>query len=133
MKALIVLAIIGAISVKRETRQLFQIHGSLDTRQQWFRQTQGLLLLALRSQMNRCKWQPEAMLPKPPPGPRQSLPLSLTTHRDSAGPCMVSGRTGVQSLPDSKGHSEPQFNSASPTSKPAKSTHSHTCPMQQQS
>lgn len=95
---------------------------------------QGLLLLALRSQMNGCKWQPEAMLPgNTAPGPRQSLPLSLTTHRDSAGPCMVSGRTGVQSLPDSKGHSEPQFNSASPTSKTSKSTHSHTCPMQQQS
>ena len=116
LKALIVLAIIGAISVKREIRQLFQIHGSVDT--SGLQSNKALLLLALHSQTNGYKQQLSAnpiekQQPKGNTSPAPARPLTIipsNSHnftKTQAGPCTVSGRTGVQALPDSKGHSEP--------------------------
>lgn len=61
LKALIVLAIIGAISVKRKIRPLFQIRGTLHTYHQCFTiKAKVSSLLVLHHQTNGCKWQQSA-------------------------------------------------------------------------
>lgn len=55
LKALIVLAIIGAISARREIRQLFQIMAVYTRTVSADNQGQALLLLALRHQTDGCK------------------------------------------------------------------------------
>lgn len=121
LKALIVLAIIGAISVKREIREWFQMcavqthptkpHYSRLCMTKWIRA--GAI----------CSSPIKAATSWAPAGCSISNSPTKTHRAWATWPRLYSnGRTGIQSSPDSIGHSEPSFSSTSPISKPVKST-----------